>query len=139
MKVNVLVTQSCPALLNPMDYSPPDIPIHGILQGRILEWVSMPSSSGYFWPRIWTWVSYITDGFFIIWATKEAQYNKNYHQSLSLWLLMIRHSLKYFYVTVYDDFFFCWMNVVHYIFSFFLIAIAFSYVCVGTLHFDSKF
>ena len=106
MKVNVLVTQSCPALLNPMDYSPPDIPIHGILQGRILEWVSMPSSSGYFWPRIWTWVSYITDGFFIIWATKEAQYNKNYHQSLSLWLLMIRQSLKYFYVTVYDDFFF---------------------------------
>ena len=119
MKVNVLVTQSRPALLNPMDYSPPGIPIHGILQGRILEWVSMPSSRGYFWPRVWTWVSYITDGFFIIWVTKEAQYNKNYHQSLSLWLLMIRHSLKYFCVTVYNDFFFCWMNVVHHIFSFF--------------------
>ena len=27
-----------------MDYSPPGSSVHGILQARILEWVSMPSS-----------------------------------------------------------------------------------------------
>ena len=29
-----------------MDYNPPDSPVHGTLQGRILEWVAMPSSRG---------------------------------------------------------------------------------------------
>ena len=38
--------QSCPTLCNPMDCSPPGSSIHGILQARILEWVSMPSSRG---------------------------------------------------------------------------------------------
>ena len=36
--------QSCPTLCNPMDCSPPGSCVHGILQARILEWVSMPSS-----------------------------------------------------------------------------------------------
>ena len=36
--------QSCPTLCNPMDSSPPCSSVHGILQARILEWVSMPSS-----------------------------------------------------------------------------------------------
>ena len=31
------VAQSCPTLLNPMDYSLPGFSIHGILQARILE------------------------------------------------------------------------------------------------------
>ena len=30
------VTQSCPTLCNPMDYSPPDSSVHGTLQARIL-------------------------------------------------------------------------------------------------------
>ena len=34
-----LVAQSCPTLCNPMDYSLPGSFVHGILQGRILEWV----------------------------------------------------------------------------------------------------
>ena len=34
----VLVTQSCPILYNPVDCSPPDSSVHGILQARILEW-----------------------------------------------------------------------------------------------------
>ena len=38
--------QSCPTLCNPMDCSPPGSSAHGILQARILEWVSMPSSRG---------------------------------------------------------------------------------------------
>ena len=36
--------QSCPTLCDPVDYSPPDFSVHGILQARILEWVAMPSS-----------------------------------------------------------------------------------------------
>ena len=30
------VAQSCPTLCDPMDYSPPDSSVHGILQARIL-------------------------------------------------------------------------------------------------------
>ena len=37
----VKVTQSCPTLGNPMDYS-----VHGILLARILEWVAFPFSRG---------------------------------------------------------------------------------------------
>ena len=37
----VKVTQSCPTLCNPMDYT-----FHGILQTRILEWVAFPFSIG---------------------------------------------------------------------------------------------
>ena len=36
-EVKVKVTQSCPTLCDPMDYT-----IHGILQARILEWVATP-------------------------------------------------------------------------------------------------
>ena len=38
--------QYCLTLCNPMDYSPPDCPVHGILQVRILEWVVLPFSRG---------------------------------------------------------------------------------------------
>ena len=43
--------QLCPALCDPMDYSPPGSSVHGILQARILEWVAMPSSKGPSPPR----------------------------------------------------------------------------------------
>ena len=32
------VTQSCPTLRDPMDFSPPGSSVHGILQARVLEW-----------------------------------------------------------------------------------------------------
>ena len=35
------VTQSCPTLWDPMDYSLPGSSLHGILQARVLEWVEM--------------------------------------------------------------------------------------------------
>ena len=38
--------QSCLTLCSPMDYSPPDSSVHGILQVRILEWIAVPSSRG---------------------------------------------------------------------------------------------
>ena len=37
--------QSCPALCNPMDSSPPGSPIPGILQARPLEWVAISFSN----------------------------------------------------------------------------------------------
>ena len=40
------VAQSCLALCDPMDCSPPGSSVHGILQARILQWVAMPSSRG---------------------------------------------------------------------------------------------
>ena len=46
VKVKVLVTQSCPTLCDPMDCSPPDSSVHGILQARILEKVAIPFSRG---------------------------------------------------------------------------------------------
>ena len=45
----------------------------GILQARILEWVTMPSSRGSSQPMDWTQVPHIAGGFFTIWATREAQ------------------------------------------------------------------
>ena len=35
---------SCLTLYNPMDYSLPGSSVYGVLQARILEWVTMPSS-----------------------------------------------------------------------------------------------
>ena len=45
--VCVLVAQSCPNLCNPMNYSPPGSSVHGILQARILEWVTIPFSGDF--------------------------------------------------------------------------------------------
>ena len=52
MKVEVKVTQSCPALCDPMDHT-----VHGILQARILEWVAYHFSRGSSQPRNRTKVS----------------------------------------------------------------------------------
>ena len=50
----VKVTQSCPILCNPMDYT-----VHAILQVQILEWVAFPFSRGSSPPRDQTQVSHI--------------------------------------------------------------------------------
>ena len=57
--VCVLIAQSCLALCDPIDCSPPDSSFRGILQARTLEWVALSSSRGPSWPRDWTWVSLI--------------------------------------------------------------------------------
>ena len=72
VKAEMLVAQSCPALFNPMDCSPPGSSVHGTLQARILEWVAIPFCRGSSQPRDQTQVSCIAGGFFTIWATKEA-------------------------------------------------------------------
>ena len=43
-EVDVLVTQSCPTLRDPMACSPLGSSVHGISQARIQEWVAMPFS-----------------------------------------------------------------------------------------------
>ena len=53
--------QSCPILCNPVDCSPPGS-VHRILQERMLEWVTTPSSRGSSQPRDQICVSYICIG-----------------------------------------------------------------------------
>ena len=48
LKVKAWAAQSCLPLC-----SPPSSSVHGILQGRILEWVVIPFSRGSSWPRDW--------------------------------------------------------------------------------------
>ena len=40
--------QSCPTLCDPIDGSPPDSPIPGILQARTMEWIAISFSRGSF-------------------------------------------------------------------------------------------
>ena len=68
----VSVIQSYPALCDPRDCSPPDSPVHRILQARILEWVAIPFSRGPSQPRDQTWVSCAAGIFSTIWVTREA-------------------------------------------------------------------
>ena len=57
--MKVKVTQSCPAVCDPIDYK-----FHGIVQARILEWVFFLFSRGSFQPRDRIQVSHIAGGFF---------------------------------------------------------------------------
>ena len=68
LKMKVKVSQSCPTLCNPMDYT-----VHGILQARILKWVACSSFRGSPQLRDQIQVSCIAGGFFTSWATREAQ------------------------------------------------------------------
>ena len=71
-KVQVLVTQLCLTLCDPMDCSPPGSSVHGILQARILEWIAICFSRGSYWLRDWTQVSCIAGKLFTVWATRES-------------------------------------------------------------------
>ena len=65
-KVKVLVAQPYLTLCDPMDCSPPGSSVHGILQGRIPEWVTIPFSRGSSQPRDQIQVSYIAGGLFTV-------------------------------------------------------------------------
>ena len=51
-------------LCHHMDCSHPGFSVHGISQGRILEWVVVSCSMGSSWPRDWTCVSSLAGRFF---------------------------------------------------------------------------
>ena len=55
-----------------MDCSQPGSSVHGILQARILEWVTSPFSRESSWFRDRTRISTIAGRFFTVWATREA-------------------------------------------------------------------
>ena len=50
----VLVAQSCLTLCDRMDCSLPGFSVRGVLQARILEWVTISFSRGFSWCRDWT-------------------------------------------------------------------------------------
>ena len=52
--------QLCLTLCDPLNCSPPDSCVHGILQARILEWVAILPSRGSSQPRDRTQVSYVS-------------------------------------------------------------------------------
>ena len=58
------VAQACQTLCSPMNCSWPGSSVHGVLQARILEWVSIPFSRGSFQSRDRTRDSWIAGGFF---------------------------------------------------------------------------
>ena len=51
--------QSCPTLCDPTDCSLADSSVHGILQARTGEWVTVSSSRGSSWPRDWTRILWV--------------------------------------------------------------------------------
>ena len=69
----VSVVQLCPTLWDSMGCSPSGSSVHGILQARTLEWVTIPFSRGSSRLRVWTQNSCIAGRFFTIWGTREAE------------------------------------------------------------------
>jgi len=65
----LLVTQPCPILCDPTNFSPTVCSVHRDSQKRILEWVAMSSSRGFSQPRDQTQVSPIAGKFFTVWIT----------------------------------------------------------------------
>ena len=89
-----LVAQSCPALCNPLNCSPPGSSVLGIFQARVLEWVAISLSRGSSPPRGWTWVSCIAGGFSANWATREAPFFHDF-SNLNLFVLMKWNEVKW--------------------------------------------
>ena len=67
-----LVAKLCPTLCNPLDCSPPGSSIHGILQARILECITISFSRRYSWPRDQSHVSCIGRRILYHWAIRKA-------------------------------------------------------------------
>ena len=95
------VAQLCPTLCNPVDCSPPDFSVHGILQARILEWVAVSFSRGSSQPRDRTQVSCIAGRRFNLWAARRENYfpqtNNKLHQLLNSLPFLTVYSISIFY------------------------------------------
>ena len=77
--VLAFVAQPRPTLCDTMDCSPPGSSVCGILQARILGWITIPFSRGSSQPRDRTQVSCIFAGrFFTIWANREVNTHCNF-------------------------------------------------------------
>ena len=100
----MLVTPSCPILCDPKDCSSPGFSVHEILQARILEWISIPSSRGISQPRDRTLVSCIAGRFFTIWATRKSYTRIMLFKSFSVSTSMENFSSVQFSHSVVSDF-----------------------------------
>ena len=72
MKVKVKLLSRVRLFCDPLDCSLPGFSVHGILQARILEWVTISFSRGSSWPRDQPRVFHIGGRRFNLWATREA-------------------------------------------------------------------
>ena len=110
-KVKVLATQSCLTLCDPKDYSLLGSSVHGILQTRILEWVTIPFSGRSSWPKDWTLGSCIAGRLFTIWVTREAHFHLYKaplsHQELLEGCFLLKKHLDFFFSWVSDQ----WLKV----------------------------
>ena len=81
----------------PMDCGPPGSSVCGILQARILEWVSIHFSRRSFQTRDWTKVLFTAGRFFTVWATGKPM------------LCMVRVKPTWFHNKVFS---FCFYNII---------------------------
>ena len=80
------VAQSCLNLCDPMDCSPPDSSVHGISQGRILEWVAISASRGSSQSRNQTQVFCI--GRWVLWPlSHQGSPVTGFKQQACVWVL----------------------------------------------------
>ena len=89
LKMKVWVAQLC-STSDPMDCNPS---VHGILQGRILEWIAISFSRESSPSKDLTQVSSIAGRFFTIWATREAPNTHNIHKyfwNVYIWIFKIK-------------------------------------------------
>ena len=77
------LAQLCPTLCDPVDCSPPDSSVHGILQARKLEWVAIPSCRGSSGPRNRSPVSCISC------TDRQILYHRT-TQETQLWVVSVR-------------------------------------------------
>ena len=74
--LKVLIAQSCPTLCDSVGCSLPGSSVYGILQARILEWVTIPFPRGSSQPGNQTQVLCIAGRFLTIWATFSFTYSE---------------------------------------------------------------
>ena len=95
--------QSCPALCDLIDCSLPGSFVHRILQARILEWVSIPSSRAPPWLRDWTSVSCIASRFFTAKPPRKPRWWERFKRNCTGKHIDIKHFVRK--VTVTQDYF----------------------------------
>ena len=73
VKVQLLLTQSCPTLCDPMDCSLPGSSVHGMSQARILEWGAISFSRGSSRPKANNTSAIIPDSVFVLQSCHHLQ------------------------------------------------------------------
>ena len=96
LHMHVLVAQLWLMLCDPMDCSPPESSVHGILQARILELIAITSSRGSFQPWGRTHISCIAGSFF----TTEPLEKPSYYPRLTLIIALLSLFYNYLFISL---------------------------------------